>query len=111
MITVILPYFQLCVSFGTLCGLVYGFYKFSRKPHDTLESRISTLETRLNVLEATTSNNTDDIKAQQERCEIIRTCVEALVDFELAYCISTHYEAEGIDDLKRAKKTLREHKE
>ena len=110
-VTDILPYFQLFVSFGTFCGLVYGFYRFSRKPHDTLEARVSTLETRIDVLERSSTKNSDEIKAQKENCEILRTCVEALVDFELAYCISTHYEAEGIDDLRHAKKTLREHKE
>lgn len=101
---------QLTMSVFTLIGMIYAFYKFARTPHDTLAQRVSTLESRTDNLERLIDSNNNNDKEQKESIELLRECVEALIDFELAYCISTHYDAEGIDDLKHAKKILRESK-
>lgn len=99
-VQVFLPYVQLAVSLCTLVGLLYAFYKFTRRPQDSLEERVTILEKRMDKLETDSSTNTNNI-------DKATAAITALVDFELAYCITTHYEAEGISDLKHAKKVLR----
>lgn len=94
-----------------LVAILYGFKKFLSRPHDTLEQRVNMLEVRIQDVERVISKNTDEIQEHKDDLELLRECVEALIDFELAYCISTHYDAEGIDDLRHARKVLRESKE
>ena len=97
---VLMEYVQFAVSICTLIGLIYAFYKFAKRPQDTIEERVSGLEQRVGKLETTSKKNTDDI-------DRVTTAIVALVDFEIAYCISTHYDADGINDLMHAKKVLR----
>lgn len=100
MISQALPYLQFAATLFTLLGMLYAFYRFTRQPHDSMEQRIEDLERRLRDLEKQVNQNTDYV-------DKLLACTTALVDFELAYCISTHYDAEGIDDLKHARKILR----
>lgn len=97
---ILMDYVQFAVSICTLIGLIYAFYKFAKRPQDTMEERVSGLERRIDKLEAASEKNTDDI-------DRVTTAIVALVDFEIAYCISTHYDADGINDLMHAKKVLR----
>lgn len=97
---VLMTYIQFAVSICTLIGLLYAFYKFTRRPQDTLGERVTSLERRMDKVEQTADRNTDDISRAT-------TAITALVDFELAYCISTHYNEDGINDLMHAKKVLR----
>lgn len=99
-VQVFLPYVQLAVSLCTLVGLLYAFYKFTRKPQDSLEERVSLLERRMDKVESASNENASNI-------DKVTSAITALVDFELAYCITTHYESEGISDLKHAKAVLR----
>lgn len=96
----VMDYVQFAVSICTLIGLLYGFYKFTRRPQDTLGERVSSLERRMDKVEQTSDKNTDDIGRAT-------AAITALVDFELAYCINTHYDEDGISDLMHAKKVLR----
>lgn len=97
---ILMDYVQFAVSICTLIGLIYAFYKFAKRPQDTMEKRVSGLERRIDKLEAASEKNTDDIGRAT-------AAITALVDFELAYCINTHYDKDGISDLMHAKKVLR----
>lgn len=96
----ILPYVQLLVSCGTLIGMLYALKQFVDKPHDSLEQRVETLEQKVSKIETSSTSNSDNI-------DRVTTALTALVDFEIAYCINTHYDADGINDLMHAKKVLR----
>jgi len=50
-ISTILTIFQLIISFGTVCTLLYAFVKFSQKPQQTQDERIENIEKRLDKLE------------------------------------------------------------
>lgn len=105
------PTLQTILLLCNLGAMLYGFKKFLSRPHDTLEQRVNGLETRIQDVERAILKNSDELAEQKENIELLRECVEALIDFELAYCISTHYDAEGIEDLRHARKVLRESKE
>ena len=47
----VLTIFQLIISFGTVCTLLYTFIRFSQKPQDTQNERIRTLEDKVAMLE------------------------------------------------------------
>ena len=107
MITFINQYMDAILNFANIIILAYAAYRFSRKPQDSLEERVKSLERRLDKAESrmdkiedTSEKHTDDIGRSI-------SAITALVDFELAYCINTHYEEDGISDLMHAKKVLR----
>ena len=50
-LSTILTIFQLIISFGTVCTLLYAFVKFSRQPQQSQNERIRTLEDRVAMLE------------------------------------------------------------
>lgn len=91
---------QLILATGNICLMGYTFSKFLNKPHENLEQRVEALERRVDKIENSSTNNTDNI-------DRVTTALTALVDFEIAYCINTHYDADGINDLMHAKKVLR----
>lgn len=47
----VLQSMQMLLSFGNICIIGYGFYKFINKPHDTLEERHNELEKRVDEQE------------------------------------------------------------
>ena len=61
---------------------------------------METLEQKVSKIETSSTSNSDNI-------DRVTTALTALVDFEIAYCINTHYDADGINDLMHAKKVLR----
>jgi hypothetical protein len=91
---------QIILAFGNICIMTYAFSKFLSKPHDSLEQRVETLEQKVSKIETSSTSNSDNI-------DRVTTALTALVDFEMAYCINTHYDADGINDLRHAKKVLR----
>ena len=50
-LSTILTIFQLIISFGTVCTLLYAFVKFSRQPQQNQNDRIRALEDRVTMLE------------------------------------------------------------
>lgn len=100
MVQTMLTIMQIILAFGNICIMTYAFSKFLSEPHDSLEQRVEALERRVDKIETSSTNNTDNI-------DRVTTALTALVDFEIAYCINTHYDADGINDLMHAKKVLR----
>lgn len=45
--TIIIQIMQIILSFGNICIIGYGFYKFLNKPHDTLEEKHNALAKRV----------------------------------------------------------------
>lgn len=95
-------------------ALLYAGYKFTRKPHETLEGRVEALEKKVEDQDFEIREVKDSLKAgndhfrdQGKTNEVIQTCMLALVDFELSFCIHSGYD--DTKDLERAKDILREH--
>ena len=69
----------LIISCGTLCTMMYGFFKFLSKPHDTLEQRVTALESWQTETNARLKHGSDKFEAQDKANEIILRSVLALI--------------------------------
>ena len=103
----ILPIFQLILTFGNVCVLGYALVKFLNKPHSTLEQKVNEHDVKIKEIENSLLQGNDRFREQETTNEVMQSCMLALIDFELAYCIHTSYE--DTEDLMRAKNELRKH--
>ena len=115
MITTILPYIQTAVSLCTLIGLLYAFYKFTKKPEDDMAAEIESikkkqaeLELKIIEIERALMLGNSNFHSLKEVVEGITSGVLAIVDFEITYCARTGFDKEGdLSDLKAAQTTIR----
>ncbi len=107
MITALLPFLQTFLAIGNLCIMLYALKTFLLKPHNTLEDRVTEHEVRIKEIEASLLQGNDRFREQETTNEVMQSCMLALIDFELAYCIHTNYG--DTEDLMRAKTELRKH--
>lgn len=115
MIQTITQYSDLFLKLANILTLLFMFWRFTRKPQETLESRINTLEEKVKNLESKTDlrhkdfeqqlrQGNDKFRAIEKFIEILLTCSLALINFEVNYCTTEHKEISG--DLEEARKAL-----
>ena len=107
MIKDILPILQVILTSGNICILAYALFNFLKKPQNSLEQRVSVTEIKIKEIEASLLQGNDRFREQESTNEVMQSCMLALIDFELAYCIHTSYE--DTYDLMKAKTELRKH--
>lgn len=107
MVTSILPIFQLILTSANIIILAYAFFKFLNKPQDTLNTRVTLLETELRDIKASLVQGNDKFKEQERTNATFKSVMLAFVDFEIAYCLHTNYEF--TEDLMKAKQELQEY--
>ena len=107
MVQILLPYFQLTLSVMNVCVLIFAFYKFLNKPRTNLEERVGMCEYKLRDMEESLHRGNDRFKEQENTNEVMQSCMLALIDFELSYCIHTNYA--DTTDLEKAKNKLHDH--
>ena len=97
----ILTIFQLIISFGTVCPLLYAFTKFTQRPQETQDERIAALEARVNKLE----DNSVDISAHITNIDkgnmVLQKAMLAMLDHAIGN--------EDQDSIKKARKDLFEY--
>ena len=77
--------FKVILQLGQIVALFYAGYKFTRKPHDTLESRVKALEEQNKDLQIEILKKDERIKELEELCGVIIRSVIALIEFEMQY--------------------------
>ena len=82
----LLQWVQLAVGVGTLATMLFALYTFIRKPHDTLESRVKTIEIKVDDIESSLHLGNDKFREQNETNEVLIRSVFALLEFEVHYC-------------------------
>lgn len=94
--------------------ILYAVYKFTRKPHDSLESKHDELKKRvdehdlkLKEIDNSLHKGNDIFRDQEKTNATFKSVMLAFVDFEIAYCLHTNYEF--TDDLMKAKKELQDY--
>lgn len=102
------PYIQMIINLGTLAVMLYTLKTFLGRPHDDLEKRVSTLETKVEEIERSLDNSWNTHREQKDTNEAIQTAVLAIVDFELTFCSHADYKIDTTD-LEEAKMILRRH--
>lgn len=107
MVQVMMQVMQMIISCANICILGYGFYKFLSRPHDNLETRVSTLEVEHREMKASLLKGNDRFREQDDTNEVLIRSSLALIEFEMQYCLIEHKEMS--DDLKQAKKDLKDY--
>ena len=101
MIQSILPVFQLFLSFANICIVIYAFFKFINKPHDSLESRVSTIEVKVEEIMRSLQLGNDRFSRQKDTNEVLIRSTLALVEFEIQYCLTEHKDmSKGLEKAK-----------
>lgn len=103
-VQMIFTIFSTIVSFGTACTLVYAFAKFLGKPHDTLEQRLTLVESQIRELDRGRVKIEGRCIEQDDTNEILTRSVLALIEFEIQYCLTEKKPMS--EDLKQAKEDL-----
>lgn len=105
---------KVILQIANVAVLGYALYKFLNKPHNTLEAKVNEHEIEIKDIKQSLLQGNDRFREQensnkeQERTnEVMQTCMLALIDFELAYCIHSNYT--DTEDLIKAKDVLRRH--
>ena len=79
---------KVLLQLAQVFALLYAGYKFTRKPHDTLESRVNALEEKNKDLELEMLKKDERIRELEELCGVIIRSVIALIEFEMQYCLT-----------------------
>ena len=96
--------FKVILQLGQIVALFYAGYKFTRKPHDTLESRVKALEEQNKDLQIEILKKDERIKELEELCGVIIRSVIALIEFEMQYCLTENKPVSN--GLEKAKESL-----
>lgn len=103
------------LDFAEIIMLGYALYRFTRKPQDSLEKRVSALEERMEKAETEADLRQKEIEQQLRQgndkfrsignfLEVLLTCTLALINWEVHYCESEHKDISS--DLEDARKAL-----
>lgn len=77
---------RLILTLANICVLLYCFYKFLGKPHDSLESRVSVLEVKQKENEQSLHQGNDRFREHGRTIEMLIRATLALLEFEVHYC-------------------------
>ena len=107
-------YLKVFLQIAQVITILWAVYKFTRKPHDTLEEKHETLKKRVDEhdvkikeVEASLKQGNDKFRKQEETNATFKSVMLSFVNFELAYCSNTGYEDD--QDLLDAKRELSEY--
>lgn len=107
----ILPWLQAGVSICTLIGLIYAFWRFTRKPNEDLAEKYAKLEVKVSNLEKAMDANWEQTRKHDTMLNDIQLCILYLLDFEVVYCThASTVNGEEIDttNLDEARKIIRQ---
>jgi len=88
MINSISDVLKVILQIAQVVALFYAGYKFTRKPHDTLESRVAALEEKNKDMELSLLKKDERIRELDEANGVIMRSVLALIEFEIQYCLT-----------------------
>lgn len=101
---ILLTVLSLFISLCTAGTLLYAFGKFLSKPHDTLEERVSILESKQREAERQHLKLDERCKEQDDTNEVLIRSTMALIEFEIQYCLTEKKPMSK--DLERAREEL-----
>lgn len=101
-------FLKIFLQIAQVVTILFAVYKFTRKPHDTLETRVSTLEIEHREIKQSLLQGNDKFREQDEKFRqqdktngVILHSVMALIQFEIQYCLTEHKEmSKGLEQAK-----------
>lgn len=101
MITIFQDGLDLLLKIANVILLGYALYKFTKKPHDTLDQRVTTLEVDVKNIKESLNQGQDKFRAHDGAIEILLHSTLVLVEYEMQYCLEEHKEmSDGLKDAK-----------
>lgn len=104
MIQTIQSILTLILSGANLCVLGYALFRFTKKPHDTLDKRVTALEVETKNIKESLNHGQDKFRAHDESIKVLLHSSLALIEWEIQYCLIEHKEMS--ESLKKAKEDL-----
>lgn len=115
MVSFLMQYMDLILKFANIVIIGYTAYRFTKRPHDSLQERITALEDKVEKLdneielrqrdfEQQLRQGNDKFRSISNFLEVLLTCTLALINFEVHYCESEHKDIS--EDLEDARKVL-----
>lgn len=95
---------QLILAFSNICILGFALLQFMKKPHDTLEQRVTAHDVEIKEIKASLLQGNDRFREQESTNEVLIHSVLALIEFEIQYCFTEHKEISK--SLEKAKEDL-----
>lgn len=97
-ISTTLTIFQLIISFGTVCTLLYTVVKYTQKPQDIQNERILALEKWRDTMDAKMMDTCTHLSSLDEGTKITQQAILALMGHAI--------NGEDVEELKKARQTL-----
>ncbi len=79
---------QLTLNLGSLVIMLYALMRFLKKPQESIEERIKTLEVEVDAIKASIKQDDKRFEYQFDTNEVIINSLLALIEFEIQYCIT-----------------------
>lgn len=95
---------DLILKIANVVILGYALYRFTKKPHDTLDQRVTALEVEVKNIKESLNHGQDKFRKHDESIKVLLHSTLALIEFEIQYCLIEHKEMS--DSLKKAKEDL-----
>lgn len=90
------------LKFANIIVILFAAVKFLGKPHNSLDQRVSALETEVKDIKQSLHQGNDNFKEIFNALKVLIHSVMALLEFEMQYCLSEHKEmSEGLKDAKK----------
>ena len=84
----LLQVLQILRALCNIALLMFGFYKFLRRPSDDIKERVIAIEIKQADMERSLQKGNDRFKDQSETNEVLLHSVFALIEFEMQYCLT-----------------------
>lgn len=104
----------LIISLANLCVLMYGLYKFTKKPHDTLRDEVDKLKSEnteikveLKDIHKSLDASFEKHRDQDKTNAVFKKVMLLFANFEIAFCLHTDYK--DTSDLMKAKEELNDY--
>lgn len=115
MISTITQHMDAFLKLANIIAILFAAYKFTKKPQESLEERVSALEKRIEKdeteadlrqkeIDLQLKQGNDKFRSISNMIEVLLTCTLALINFEVHYCETEHKEIS--EDLEDARKVL-----
>ena len=103
----IMQWGQLFLMFCNICIMVYVFFKFINKPHDSLEERVEKCEENIKDIKQSLYRGDGRFQEHERAIKVLVRSVIALVEFEMQYCLKEDYPVSK--GLEKSKEELNEY--
>ena len=97
---------SLFLQFANIIVLLWAFKGFLRKPHDSLEQRVSKCEEDLKDIKQSLFRGDGKFQEIERAIKVLIRSVLAIVEFEMQYCLTEH--KQPTNGLEKAKEALDE---